>query len=965
MKRFRIVAACLTALPILSACVSADTDIVTDIFEAELPVSLDAPFAHSVSDIKPDPGITYGILENGVRYAVMENDTPSGTGALYVRFDTGSINETEAQRGLAHFLEHMAFNGTKNVPEGEMIKRLERYGLSFGADTNAHTSFDETVYKLSLPTLEDEVLDEAFFLMNETARHMTLAQDAIDRERGIIHSEKRTRDSAAFQRLVHQIGFFTEGSGLVERLPIGTDETIDSVDAPLFEAYYRDYYHPENVFLVFVGDAPEGEIISRIEATFSDWQPDTPPAEQRELSPATISPGEVGYYHDPEIMTSIQLSVVRPYVERPDTVAQRKADFIQSLGNRILSRRFRTLADASEANFLSASAGRLSMYKTIEGATLNIRPASGEWESALATAEQEVRRALEFGFTQAEVDEQIARSRVTLKQLADGADTRPTTSRTGGLVAGIVNAFANDRVYSHPADGLARFETYADQITAAEVSAAFADQWRGFDQPVTYLATSEPIEAPGEEIAIALAASQTVEVSPLLGKEETIFAYTDFGPAGRIVSETYNEAIDAYFVRFENNVLLNFKQTDFQEGLVFIRAAIGDGALSMPRKDEGLRRLAYNLLYKGGLEAHSADEIETLTAGKRIGASLGVWPTQGYFRLNSFSTPEYLADAMNLATAYIIAPGYRERAQERYLTSLSDWFPTHDATPSGVVSRYVPRLIRSGDERFGFSDLETFLAPTIDDVKAWVEPQLDSGLIEISIVGDIDKDTVVSEVARTFGALPERASERGSYPDMTSLAFPEGNTSPVELQHAGEANQALVRIYWPAPDASDTFVTRKMRVLQSIFRNRLVEEIREGEAAAYSPGVGRESDRTFPDYGYIFVSLDLTPDKVSEISEKTFAVAADLQEQTITQDEFDRAITPILEDLDASLENNSYWMAVIGDAQTEGQGLLDHASREDDYKSITLEDLNTLAATVFINEAAYSVVALPEESPEN
>lgn len=965
MKSFRITTISLLVLPLMAACIGADPDKQTEVTLTDVPQSMAAPFPHSISDIKPDPGITYGALENGLRYAVMENDTPSATGALYVRFDTGSINETDPQRGLAHFLEHMAFNGTKNVPEGEMIKRLERHGLSFGADTNAHTSFDETVYKLSLPTLENEVLDEAFFLMNETARHMTLDSGAIERERGIIHSEKRTRDSAAFQRLVHQIGFFTQGSGLVERMPIGTDETIDSMQAPLFEAYYQDYYHPENVFLVFVGDAAQADIISRIEATFSDWQPAAAPAAPLELSHATVSPGEIGYYHDPEILTTIQLSVVRPYVERLDTVEQRKADFIQSLGNRILSRRFRTLADEPNARFINASASRISLYKTIEGAWLNIRPVTGEWEAALAAGEQEVRRVLEFGFTQAEVDEQIDRSRVYYQQLADGADTRPTTSRAGGLVAGIVNAFANERVFSHPADGLERFEAYADTITADQVAAAFREQWKGFEQPVVYLATSEVLGAPQDEVSNVIFASQAVQVTPLKDKAETVFAYTDFGSVGRIISETYNEVVDTHLIRFENNVMLNFKQTDFQEGLVFARATIGDGALAMPRKDEGLRRLGYNLLSKGGLEAHSADQIETLTAGKRMGVTLGVWPDEGYFRLTSFSATEYFADAMNLATAYVVAPGYRERAKERYLASLSDWFPTHDATPSGVVSRYVPRLIRSGDERFGFSDLESFLTVTIDEVKSWVQPQLDAGLIEITIVGDIDKDTVVNEVARTFGALPERTMERGSYPDMTNLVFPEGNTTPAELTHAGESNQALLRIYWPSPDASNTLVTRQMRVLQSVFRNRLVEEIREGEAAAYSPGVGRESDRTFPNYGYIFVSLDLTPDKVDTIGNKTLSVAADLQQKTITEDEFDRAITPILEDLDSSLENNSYWMSVIGDAQTDGQGLLDHASREADYTSITLEDLNTLAALVFNNEAAYSVVALPESDAED
>ena len=918
-------------------------------------------FIHDISDIKPDPGVTYGVLENGLRYAVMENDTPSGTASLHMRFATGSINETEPQRGLAHFLEHMAFNGTKNVPEGEMIKRLERYGLSFGADTNAHTGFDETVYKLNLPTLEAEVLDEAFFLMLETAKNMTLDPDAIERERGVIHSEKRTRDSAAFQRLVHQIGFFTKGTGLVERMPIGTDETIESMQAEDFVAYYRDYYHPENTFVVFVGDMPAEDIIARIEETFSDWQPETSPAAPRELTPSEISPGDIGYYSDPKITTSVQLLAVQPYTERVDTVAQRKKDFLGVLANSALARRMRTLADEPGASFLASTVNRVDYYKTMQGNTLSVRGTPDSWEEALAAGEQEIRRALAYGFSQAEVDEQVAKSRASLKQAVEGANSRPTTARTGGLVRSIVNAHGNERVFSHPADALARFEAYADDITAADLTEAFRKNWAGFESPVVYLSTSKVIEDPETAIAAAVAKSQAVPVSEPEGVETLIFPYTDFGTPGEIVSETYVESVDAYLVKFANNVMLNFKQTDFQEGLVFMKGNIGDGSLSMPRKDEGLRRLALNLLMRGGYEALSLDDLERVNAGKRLRTMVRVWPGSDALSMDGFSTVNDFDDAMNQLAAHVTAPGYRERAKERYLDSLTDWFPTHDATPSGVASRYLPRMVRSGDGRFGFSDLESFTSATTEEVRAWVDPQLESGVLELTIVGDIDKDTVVAEVARTFGALPTRETDKADYPEMTSLSFPAGNDEPIVLRHAGEDNQALFRIYWPAPDASDVIVTRQMRVLQSIFRNRLVDEIREGEAAAYSPGVGRHSSRTYPDYGYIFVSLDLTPEKVMPMREKTLAVAASLQAQEITQDEFERAITPIIEDLDANLESNGFWLRTLGDAQTDGWGLSDFATREQTYREMNIEDVKTLAASVFDNSASYSVVILPEE----
>ncbi|MCF6275974.1 MAG: insulinase family protein [Robiginitomaculum sp.] len=165
-------------------------------------------FAHQASDIKPDPSVVYGKLPNGVRYAVMHNETPTKTAALKVRISSGSLNEIDEFRGGAHFLEHMAFNGSKNIPEGEMVKMLERSGLAFGADTNAYTSFDQTVYMLNLPDISEDMIDETLMIMRETVENLTLDQDAIDRERGVVQSEKRRQDSPAVRASLDQFKFF-------------------------------------------------------------------------------------------------------------------------------------------------------------------------------------------------------------------------------------------------------------------------------------------------------------------------------------------------------------------------------------------------------------------------------------------------------------------------------------------------------------------------------------------------------------------------------------------------------------------------------------------------------------------------------------------------------------------------------------------------------------------------------------
>ena len=208
----------------------------------------------AASDIPVDLDIIFGVLPNGMKYALLNNATPKDSVVLRMRFDIGSFAEAEDQRGLAHFLEHMVFNGSTNVPEGEMVKLLERKGLAFGADTNAVTGFDGTIYKLDLPNASDDLIDTGLMLMRETASEVTIDPEAVDRERGIILSERRARDSYQLRNLVAQLAFQMEGMTVANRIPVGIEEVIRTAPATRIRDLYDRYYRPERAFLVLVGD---------------------------------------------------------------------------------------------------------------------------------------------------------------------------------------------------------------------------------------------------------------------------------------------------------------------------------------------------------------------------------------------------------------------------------------------------------------------------------------------------------------------------------------------------------------------------------------------------------------------------------------------------------------------------------------------------------------------------------------
>jgi zinc protease len=913
-------------------------------------------FAQDISDLTADEDVEYGQLPNGVRYAVRSNATPTKTATLLMRIDTGSINEKDDELGLAHFLEHMAFNGSENIPEGEMTKRLERFGLAFGADTNASTSFFETTYQLELPEVEEDLINETLMIMRETADNLTLDPDAIERERGVILAEKRARSSPAFDAFIDSLEFYLGDTIIPKRLPIGTVEGIETVNAEQFRAFYEGYYRPKNTFIVLVGDFETDYAAAKIEKYFGDWSAEGEALPKVDPEKLENRGALTRYYTNPEIQTSLSLSTIRSVEERPDNSANRRANFVEGLGNRILSRRLGELSRTTDAPFIGASASSSVIFETAEISTLSIQPEQGKWDIALKGAEPVLRQALEYGFSEAELTEQIANTR---KALEVSVQTSPTR-RTPGLARQILGAFSAERVLTSPQDNLERFNAYADTITVEEVNQAFRDKWQGIDiAPQLYLATSEIIEDAETKLESALIESRAIAVEPRVEEDALEFAYTDWGVPGKVVSRESVEDVDFEMITFENGVKLNVKQTPYQQDTISISVAMGGGELFLPREEPGLRILLPNALGLGGLEAHKVDDIRKIMAGRSVGVSQSLGTKRIYF--NGTTVPEDLDLQMDLMAAYATAPGYRPEAKSQYDKYIKSFYPTLDSTPGGVASRDVDRLLRSGDTRFGFPSEEEMLRVDMEDVQTWITPYLEGSAIEIGIVGDITPDRAIEIVARSFAALPKREEsfDKPSDEDI-QLRFPQGSKRPVKLSHAGDESTALLRVYWPASDGRDIKTSREISMISTLFRLRLTEVLREEEGESYSPSAFSFTPRTYPDYGYIGVSLEVSPEKIDSVSQKVDAIAAEFLAGDITDDLFERAIKPALESIETSLESNGYWMNVISEAQTDPERVERHRTRGEAYQNMTVDDLKRRAETLFDPMTAYRVQILPE-----
>jgi zinc protease len=911
---------------------------------------------HLGSDLAPDPSVTFGVLPNGMRYALKANSLPKGAVSVRFAVDFGSMHETPDEAGYAHFIEHMAFNGSTNVPEGEMVRRLQRFGLAFGAHANASTSHEHTVYKLELPNASDALIEESLLLMRETASELAFSAEAIEREKGVVLAEHRRGDTFARRRSQQAFDFLLPGALAASRMPIGTTAAIAAATRDRLVDLYQRYYRPERALLVVVGDFDLKAIERKIAARFSDWRGRGPAGAEPDAAwtPPDRDP-EASVFVHPDGGDALTVYALAPLDERPDTAALRRETSLHGFGVAVMNRRLRTLEEGADPPFRRAAARRGPMLRTAEAASVSATIAPGEWRRALKAIEQEWRRALEHGFSETEIADQIAAMRTNVELAAQ----REATRQTPALAEELLGSLLEDRVFTTPSSGLDRFNAWSDEATPEAVLEAFRSRM-GVSAPLIFYSASREEPGTPEALPAAWAASALAPVAPPEARALAPFAYTDFGPPGRVVADEPLEAIGARLIRFENNVRLNLKRTTFQTGSVMVSLRLGAGPLDFPEEPLGLDSLM-QAFSAGGLEKHSADDLRGLLAGRAVQA--GFSASASAFGATYRTTPADLLLQLQVAAAFMTSPGYRIEAERRWRQNLELSWPRLDANAQAVLANAGVRELMSGDRRFGRRADDGVSDRTFEELRARLDPILQSGAIEIAIVGDVDEAAAIEAVAKTFGALPKRAERPSRFREDRPARFRDERAA-LTLTHRGEPNQALVTFYWPVVDVdpqADPQAARVLNVLGAVMRLKVTEEVREKLGAAYSPAARAAISSTIPGWGYLSASSEVRPEDADTVAAAMRAIAADLEAGRISEDELKRAVTPMLETLPQNATSNGYWLSLLSMAQTRPEltaaGAL--SVMEAGLRSITIADLAAAARRYLIPDNAHEVRILP------
>lgn len=914
------------------------------------------PWPQGASDLPPDPAISAGTLPNGLRYIVRPNAEPRGRTVLRLVVLAGSLHEENNERGLAHFVEHMAFNGTRLFPKDSIVGVLRRHGLAFGADVSAFTHPTHTIYGLDVPSHDAARLEEGFAVLREFADGLTFEPAEVEAERGVIHSERRARDNwqaragDAMTRFVHPLAL------LSRRNPMGLEEVINRATPEELRAFYQKWYRADNLLLIVAGDAPPERMEELVRAQFGTLATPVTPL------PAPPDPGWMGnprefdaaLHSAPETgAVTFFLTSITPGAVGIETAARRAAALERELVIDLMAERFSQLRRERAQEFGEASAFIQKVGADYTQTTLSLTTSTLNWRNAALTLANEWQRATQQGFTDAEVTEAIERVHRRYEYAAAAAPTDPSEV--------IVERIAGAVVHQLVPGSWEQYATVAEAVMASFTPARAADVWRNLWQPGAprlFALGNLTLDDATKEFTNAWNAGLNRSLPP---PPKPVITKLDYPPAqkpGAIRQRSHIADLDIHVIEFANGFRLNLKATPFNKNLVWLRARVGYGLVSLPPKLAGLNLIANAYVTEAGVGRHFGDDIRRYIAQRNL--SFGFAVSEDAFAFTGGSDTRGLPDLFLLLGAHLDDLAWRESAFQTARVRTLLHYNEADREVGAALNAMSARVMSKDNPLFSLPAPEKTSARTFSELMTWLEVALKSGPVEVGLVGDFDVERAIADAARTIGTMPKRGVRKPPKNDFNRVAF-YGTPGRWQVDVASGIPRAAVRVQWLVHGCSDVHTLRRLETLAEVLEQRVHKEIREGLGATYDPSGGVWNGETLRDDGYLMIHLTAPPADALKLAKRITILAEELAAKGITAEDLEAVRQPILAGNDRRLRDNNYWLHhVLQGLQEQPARLEWPRSRERDYREMTVAELNQLAAKYLPRKSAQTFVAVPK-----
>ncbi len=869
-------------------------------------------FAQEYPDQKVplDPRVRVGLLENGLTYYIQQNPKPENKVELRLAINAGSILEDEDQLGLAHFTEHMAFNGTKNFEKNNLISYLQSIGISFGGDLNAYTGFDETVYILPIPSDDEEKLRNGFLVLSDWAGGILMKEEDIDNERGIIVEEWRTGQGYTQRMRDQYFPVLFHDSRYAERLPIGKMDIVENFEYETIRRFYRDWYRPDNMAVVAVGDVDPDKLEALIKEFFGSLENPAEPKERKQFGVPEHRETFVSIVTDKEA-PGIQIQLFYKHKALP---TQTKSDYrnflLRTFYGGMLTQRLDEIRQKPDAPFIFAGTGYGNFVRDLDYFSASGVVATGKIEAGIQSLLVENERVAQFGFTQAELD-RVKRA-VLNNAERSFKEMDKVESRS------IVNRYVNHFLEGNFADGEAwKYEFYKEiipNISLEEINALANKLVRDENRVIVIMAPdSEKENLPSENEVLALFdAVDQLKLEPYTEKVLADKLIQNLPVPGKITETKYVASIDIHEILLSNGVKVFVKTTDFKNDEILFSATGKGGVSRYDEKDHYTANYAGVLINVMGIGEFSPSDLRKVLVGK----TMSVTPNIGMYSQNiagSFS-PKEMETAMQMIHLNFTAPRKDQELFDVYITNQKTQLASAQVNPDYQFSKQVNKILANGHQRAaGIFDPEDLDKIDLDrGMEIYADRFANAANFEFFFTGNIDMENFKPLLEQYIGSLPSNPDSLDQFRDL-GIRTPRGSSETINV---GTDEKSQVNLIFSGETTYDRKKAADVSYLGEILTIKLIESLREQIGGVY--GVGANGSMGIQPVGNFSFSIGFpcSPDKVDKLIEAAWAEVKAIQENGPTDEDLDKVKEKRRISLEENLKRNNYWLGQLSAVRT-------------------------------------------------
>ncbi len=906
-------------------------------------------WAHEVpkATLAPDPQVTWGRLENGFRYALLPHRGVPGRVALQLIVLAGSVDERPDELGIAHYIEHLAFGGSKNFKADDMIALFQRLGVEYGSDVNAITTFDYTAFRLDFRENDGALLREGLRLFRDFGDGVSFEPRIIEQERRVVRAELRNRDTLMDRAQLASMPVVFRGLQFPLRSPGGSDQQIATFSREQFLRFYRRNYRPDLMVLVGAGDFERGAMEALVKELFASMVRPPEPIPARDEGRLDARSLRAGVFRINGVgSASIDAAAVAALPTRPDSrdvqVEKQRRQFVMEVFGDRLKRE-----SGGEANYDELMGHAVAMA-SVRG------PAKG-WKEGILELDQAVRLALERGLDPVDIETRRTRQ---LKLAAHMLEQLPTLD-PGMLCEALTDAVTTHAVFTGFGTRFGWMREWLERFTPADAQKVLRALWP-VDTMAFHLSGGFDMELTPDKVLAEVQKARRQGIAHVMPRSRRTVAFNlpKFTAPTAVAERRELPSLGAKLMRYGNNVRLNFVPNRQEPGLVHAVVRVGTGLLEMPGGKPALKEFGINTLLASGAVHFRPEQFGALLEDRLIDFGLDV-SDRDAFTFRGMMTAEQLEVWLALVADILHAPQFNSYVHndQRAQAFIGRMMST-GGMGSGMRS-LVDHLFK-GDARFTWGQPLDYMKLSVVDVKRWMEPSLASGYVEATIVGDVTEDAVTSAVARTLGALKPRAEKK----TLSAPAAPVAVTADpgfTRIEFVGEQNMGLVVGTWPVTEPLHIRDQAALQLLAKILEIRVRTEVREKLGLAYSPSAEFQPYDGFPAFALLRAQIDCAPNDSTRVAPLVTAIGAELAERGVQNGEFIGARGILRSQLRQAFRENSFLVNLLMRAQErpeETEEII--ALRGNLMDTITRDEVSKWAAKVLVATNCRSAAVVPK-----